>query len=475
MKTRAQGFTLIEVMVAMLVAMIGSLALGALLIGSMDSDALARERVAAVNVAKRILEEWAASPVDALPTPACNPPIGQLSVGTSVTCTPATGLVRIPFTISVNVRPVTAPLHPVPADSPGVFKLGPGLRVTALLVDRSQSNRVYAGTEGGGLFVSNDGGATWARSPGMGYLSIHAIVQHPVNASVLFLGTNTGLWDNQGAGGVWRQRGAGTGLTASKITAIAFDPLNANILYVGAYGGVFKSLDGGATWTRVNGTLPTNLTNLAVNDLVVTTDPASGTTVVFAATNGGVFKSADGGASWSLAGMGSTNVHALAVDPANHNIVYAGTITDVRFSTDGGATWTQYFAANADVRALAMRGGAPVMATLRGVFDNGAGPKITGIADQGGIRTYALAIDPANASIWYAGTDQGLYKSTDAGGSWTAIGGNPALATNGLNENGFGIDPKEKVVSVSWLHKGKTHTVSLTHITWRPFGPRPVQ
>ncbi len=481
--TRERGFTLIEVMVAMMIALIGSLALGTLFIGSMNSDSLAREREGATNLAKRIMEDWVASPTDALPTPNCSPAAAWASTGNpakprekTLTCAPTGGLTSVSYTVTVNTRDVKAPVS-TPAGAVSSFRLGPGLRVTAILVDQNNSNHIWAGTDGAGLFESTDGGANWVRAPGLGYLNVNAIAQQPgSNPAVVYLATDSGLWNNQGIGGIW-QPVTSAGLTATRYTAIAFDPSNANTIYVGAYGGVFASVNGGA-WAKVNGAPPNNLSNMAVNDLIAATDPATGSTVLYAATNGGVYKGAVAAGppatgSWSPPPASfTTNVHSL-LRGAAPNTVYAGTVSNVRYSIDGGITWTAYFTTASDVRALALHAGAPVMATLKGVYDNGVGPKTAGILDAGGLRTYALAIDPNNASTWYAGTDEGIFKSTDAGANWTAAGGNPAPAANSLIENGFGIFPKEKVVAVSWQHKGVTHTVTLTHVSRRAYGPRP--
>ncbi len=41
-----------------------------------------------------------------------------------------------------------------------------------------------------------------------------------------------------------------------------------------------------------------------------------------------------------ISGIGPAKVHAIAVDPTDHNRVYAGTLWDGTFrSDDGGAAW----------------------------------------------------------------------------------------------------------------------------------------
>jgi len=154
--------------------------------------------------------------------------------------------------------------------------IGPeGGWIYALAIDPTTPSTPYAGTYGGGMFKSTNGGATWSA-------------------------VNTGLSNKE----VW---------------ALAIDPINTNTIYVGTYGGVFKSANGGATWSAVNN----GLTNTAVFALAI--DPTNSNTL-YAGTyfGGGVFKSTNGGTNWSAVNTGLTNldVYALAIDST---MLYAGT------------------------------------------------------------------------------------------------------------------------------------------------------
>ncbi len=161
--------------------------------------------------------------------------------------------------------------------------------------------------------------------------------------------------------------------------------------------------------------------------------------------SGGVWKSTDGGATWTplTDQQPSLAVGALAVVPGPPDTVYAGTGEGnngcdseygqgILKSTDGGMSWTQLGAGifgGLTFTRIAMRQTNPAVlyaATSFG-FTNGA----------------------AGACFPVAGANTGLYKSTDAGLSWTAlsgIGGLPPGAT-GATPDGSGsvydtiIDP----------------------------------
>ncbi|HDR8996456.1 TPA: glycosyl hydrolase [Burkholderia vietnamiensis] len=115
-------------------------------------------------------------------------------------------------------------------------------------------------------------------------------------------------------------------------------------------------------------------------------------TVLVATAGQGILRSNDDGKTWHRLGLTEPIefdgiVRALAVDPATPSRVYAGADAGLCISDDGGAHW--YRPANA----------------------------------LNGQTVWSIAIDPANPAVLYAGTGApsraALYKSTDAGLSWT--------------------------------------------------------
>jgi hypothetical protein len=179
----------------------------------------------------------------------------------------------------------------------------PGADLRALAVDPLDSRRVYAAIGGRGLYLSQDGGATWSQ---LG-------ADLPTDATSLAV---TG-----GAGG---------------------------FLFLGTAGhGVFASV-GGQGWSNasgfVNGALPTHAV------AAVAFDPKSGdqyvgpngdqmTGALYAGTDLGIFKSIDGGRSWSALPFRHP-VQALAVDPTGSHLMLAVDANgDVYRSTDGGNGW----------------------------------------------------------------------------------------------------------------------------------------
>jgi hypothetical protein len=211
----------------------------------------------------------------------------------------------------------------------------------------------------------------------------------------------------------------GLGPSPATIVKLSFDPLNPHTLYGAGYGGAFfRTLDGGKSWESLN----SGIENLRIQALAI--DPFnSGTLYVGDLDWRGIFKNTDYGQSWTpvspLDGdFGSPPIWDLAVDPLSPDILYAGTQGGVYKTTDGGASWNRV-----------SEGISP-------------GPYWTSTA------VVTLAIDPVNPNILYAGTESqnGLFKSTDGGGSWI-------LTNKGIEWNGdvpavfaLAIDPSNSNV-----------------------------
>jgi hypothetical protein len=224
---------------------------------------------------------------------------------------------------------------------------------------------LFAGTGGGGVFLSTNNGAAWSR------------VDSGLSTTNLF------------------------------VNALAFSGTN---IFAGiGSSGIFRSTNNGVSWVAVNSGL---------NQMGVGSFATNGTNL-FAGTGGGVFLSTNDGVSWTVASSGFGNVMALT---SIGSTLLAGAFSyGVFVSTDSGANWTTINngLTNLNVRCLAFNGTKVFVGTDGGgVFylsDTGWTAVITGLAD---LNVRCLAV---NGTAVFAGTSGGVFQLNGTDTSWTAI------------------------------------------------------
>jgi photosystem II stability/assembly factor-like uncharacterized protein len=239
--------------------------------------------------------------------------------------------------------------------------------------------------------------------------------------------------------------------TDAYATCLAFDPINPNVVYAGTSSGLFKSFNGGSSWSNSSlGALEGGVGSLAVDPLN-SSHIFAGTAEGNFISKGAVFESNDGGGTWTsrltakkIYNLVFDSQHTIyAADYDNASYYYSPAISFIYKSSDGGTTWngqstgfhvsrgtlvidprtpsTLYFG---DTR------GAGILKSLDGGSHWSAG---IGIKD--GVN--ALALDPGDSNILYAGSTNGIYKSFDAGMTWRLESG-----STGLEVSALAVDPK---------------------------------
>lgn len=200
-------------------------------------------------------------------------------------------------------------------------------------IDLKNPNTVYAATAYG-IFKTSDGGKTWIeKNEGLISTFTPTIIIDQNDSNLLFCATESGVHRSKDAGDHWEP----IGLLGLGIRTLIQHPINPSLLAIGTEDdGVFISTDYGKTWIRkTNG-----LTHKTVYVLAFSPQDAN---IIYSGTfRGGIFKSTDGGESWQAMnnGLRILDIHALIVDPKDKNIVYAGTLNDgIWISEDGASNW----------------------------------------------------------------------------------------------------------------------------------------
>jgi hypothetical protein len=123
---------------------------------------------------------------------------------------------------------------------------------SSIVVHPNVPGTLFAGLDSGGVYTSSNGGANWiALNTGLSNLSVKALAIKS-DASRLFAGTEgSGVFFGAGSGS-WTPCGSLPG----GIVNIRSLTWSGSTLYAGSTGGVFASTDGCATWAAMNTGLP---------------------------------------------------------------------------------------------------------------------------------------------------------------------------------------------------------------------------
>jgi photosystem II stability/assembly factor-like uncharacterized protein len=208
---------------------------------------------------------------------------------------------------------------------------------------------------------------------------------------------------------------------SGRVSALACHPTNPGVYYVGAAdGGVWRTADAGATWTPLTDRMPCS----AIGALAL--DPADPQTIYVGTGEAnfanhsryglGLYKSTDGGQTWSHLAestFGGRCFSRIIVDPTQTSRLYAS------ITTAGGFP------------ALAAAKGHPDAAGPLGVFrSDDAGQTWSLLPGLPAWSITDLAMDPGDPAVLYAAVGHifgdpanGVYKSTDGGATWARLGG----------------------------------------------------
>ena len=338
-----------------------------------------------------------------------------------------------------------------PAAAVRWIPLGPpdGATVLALAYDPARPRIVYAGTAGGGVAKSLDGGRSWASSSlGLGDPMVTALAVDPQDPRNIYAGTPGGLFRSQDRGRTWL-----ASPMKLPVDAIAVDPLNAGNLYIGTKGttkGLYRSNDGGLHWVAMGQDMVPFEKHFWVPSLVLAPSRPRTLYAAYVGARSGVYRSQDGGKTWIL--IRRVKAAAVAVDPTDAETVYISENQVIWKSDDGGRTWSRTVLRSSNVNGLYVSADRTVCATTGHggscSKDQGATWKpIHGLPRNRAIWT--LAFDPRDPDRVLAGTGgRGVYRSEDDGQTWQSssaglvnfaafavapVSDPPALLTGGIS------------------------------------------
>jgi photosystem II stability/assembly factor-like uncharacterized protein len=212
--------------------------------------------------------------------------------------------------------------------------------VTTLATAPPDGQVAYAGAASGTLYRSDDGGGRWARVSSDLEIGIRALAVAPEDADHIYmLAAWERMYESDDGGQIWHARWTGLDVT-TEATSLVLDPTNPSIIFVGTDAGLYRSHYGGEDWRPVGHRLDgQTVLTLATHP---TPDAGEGRSVLYIGATRGAYRSYDGGDTVERWGQGleEISVTTILFDPMNPQTVYAGTAyAGLYWSDDGGETW----------------------------------------------------------------------------------------------------------------------------------------
>jgi hypothetical protein len=273
--------------------------------------------------------------------------------------------------------------------------------------DPLDSSTIYAGTGGGGVYRSEDGGFTWvAVNRGLSNQDVLCLVRGEADG-MLYAGTRGGVFRSPDGGATWTRHVQG--LTDWVVQALVVD--GSNLVAGTATRGIFVSGNRGDAWQEANPNVnDPKTTNGNVTDIVMQTG-----SVLYASTReGGVFRSSNGGSGWTAL----SNVFGESLGTADGvNYIFP---LDQASNQDKPSTRVYVGGEQMPFGAYNFLGSQSIS-----FYD----PPLSGaisadyvIAGYPSAYTYALGITPANV-IFAGGNGRNVIRSADGGATWAESNG----------------------------------------------------
>ena len=259
--------------------------------------------------------------------------------------------------------------------------------IFSIYVDPRKPERVLL-SACSGIYRTETGGAPWTKFKGISadLRRTHAVRIDSAHPDVIYAGTTLGLLKSTD-GATFKR------MNELAILGMAFDPKVAARFYVAAESsGLWKTEDGGKNLVRMG----QGFASRRVGQIVHSGSRLYLTTLQDGDA-GGLFSSDDRGSTWKLVAdadlLGGQHFQFLAAHPSNPKVLVAGNTDRLRRSIDAGKTWK-------DIK------GPGTMSS-----------RLTGTKEPARLQSLA-AVEGSKSAVLLAGTNRGLYRSTDFGSTW---------------------------------------------------------
>ena len=302
----------------------------------------------------------------------------------------------------------------------------------------------------GGLFVSNDGGATWDAGKNEGIVSLlgYTMIANPFHPDSALMGLqDNGTFGHWGSGDNWVQSFGGDGI------GVGWSQANTNVALASVEFGFIVRSTAPPTmqvhWKNGSTGINPNDGNFftAIGTPQASVDPSG---LVFY-TYGGkhIYQTTDGAQTWHVigapgaGGIGASRIfrdapHGVAVGPTLNDVAVIANGGRLVVTHDGGQTWLddvligaampnwQGFnstVAWADDATIYVGSESPNFNSGRVAKSSDGGHTFVDITNGlPDVPVDRVLVSPVNKNVLYVGNFLGVYKSTDGGASWSRFG-----------------------------------------------------
>ena len=326
------------------------------------------------------------------------------------------------------------------------------LQMSSVTVDPVTPSLVYAttarssGAAGCAIMRSTDGGNNWSDYNGKLNFSayggfINTMFVDPSTAgsttgTVMFFGYSSGgIYRSANSGQTWTQP-----LTFGRVTSFVALPGSSGVFFAGvadyatspsARSGLYRTTDNGVTWTQMqSGTV--DFTNAGRLQLAVSSTRPNSVWVI-------------------TAGKNSTFSSISRFDNATETLT-ALTASGIDLSASGRAHFGSQGTYDLDIKVDPTNANRIYIAGVRAFRSTDAGATFAPMGTEIHCDWHMIVIDPRNPLQLYAGTDGGIFSSTDGGSSWVSRNSglaismyypgisqhptDPSIILGGLQDNG---------------------------------------
>ena len=333
----------------------------------------------------------------------------------------------------------------------------------------TDGSRLYARTDVGGVFRSDNGGLQWSfisnYAVTLSGLYVQGLVVHPSNNNIVYIACGSSYRSTDGGKGIWKTSDGGNSWTHILQDVnfsgnddirwggecIALDPVNPEIIYAGGReSGIYKSTNGGSTFTMIPSS---NIITGNISTITIRPGTSGNTAEIWVGSEGytssdaGVWRSLNGGTSWTqLRSSADVENVVFRIAVKTDGTAFVAYNASLQKYTAAGGIWSVipgfsgagnlaavHFMGNEN-KIIASRMNYTKLSTDGGLNFN----QVLPMTIQGPLPKHSYnwtVVDwarnqfqqnPVNANEWYMSGGFGCLKSSDAGQNWH-------YATDGIN------------------------------------------